>query len=424
MEHIHTYTNSKNEVVGVTEEHLLKAVELKIQLQELSPSRRVNWTKHKKMMVEEGFDNSDNNESYRCLVKYYQKKIGKLTKYRKESDVHNATDLDTVQKEIGELYQQKEETHQKVLELNRLKRELSKYGIVTEQIRDAFLDYFHIEIPKFMYQPKLLKSDKVGILIITDFHIGATVKNVAGNNYNYEIAKKRIDELIRQTIHYCSIYEITELRVVCLGDICEQLFMRNVNQAFECEFNFSEQIVKATELLIHLYTSLAQFFNVTVAGISGNHDRMNGQKADNILEDTVMNVVNYIIQLFISLSKIPRLTYDCTDESHLSYHLEINNSLLKFVHGDNDSKKDKNKLQRYSQADKKHYKALIMGHYHHYEVIERDYGGMEIYVGSLMGRNSYNKKLKSNTDASQCLLVVDEQGEVQPIRLSVQHIQR
>jgi metallophosphoesterase superfamily enzyme len=423
MEHIHTYTNAKNEVVSVTEEHLLKAVELKIQLQELSPSRRVNWSKHKKMMLEEGFENSDSNESYRCLVKYYQKKIGKLTKYRKESDVHTSTDLDTVQKEIGELYQQKEETHQKILELNRLKRELSKFGIVTEQIRDAFLDYFHVEIPKFMYQPKLAKSGKVAILTISDFHIGATVKNVAGNNYNYKIAKKRVDDIIRQTIDYCSTFEITDLRIVCLGDICEQLFMRNVNQAFECEFNFSEQIVKATELLIHLYTSLAQYFNVEVAGISGNHDRMNGQKADNILEDTVMNVVNYIIQLFISLSKIPRLTYNCTDESHLSYLLEINNSPILFVHGDNDTKKDKNKLQRYSQVYKKPLKAVIMGHYHHYEVIERDYGQMEVFVGSLMGRNTYNKKLKTNTDASQCLLIVDEKGDILPIRLSVQHIQ-
>lgn len=423
MDTIHTYTNSKGEIVGVSEQHLLTAVELKIQLQEQSPSRRVNWSKHKKMMIQEGIEDSDSNESYRCLVKYYQKKIGKLTKYRKDSDLVSPTDLSIVQKEIGELYQQKEQTHQKVLELNKLKKEISKYGIVTEQIRDAFLDYFSIDIPKFMYQPNLAKSGKVGILTITDFHIGATVKNVAGNNYNYVIAKKRVDDLIKQTIQNCSIYEITDLRIVCLGDICEQLFMRNVNQAFECEFNFSEQIVKATELLIHLYTSLAQYFNVTVAGICGNHDRMNGQKNDNILEDTVMNVVNYIIQLFISLAKIPRLKYDSTDENHLSYEVEINNSPILFVHGDNDSKKDKNKLQRYIALNKKQYKAVIMGHYHHYEVIERDYGGLEVYVGSLMGRNTFNKKLKMNTDASQALVIVDEYGEIQPIRLSVQHIQ-
>lgn len=419
----HTYTNSKGEIVSVSEQHLLTAVELKIQLQEQSPSRRVNWSKHKKMMLEQGFEDSESNESYRCLVKYYQKKIGKLTKYRKESDLVAPTELTIIQKEIGELYQQKEQTHQKILELNKLKKEISKFGIVTEQIRDAFLDYFTLDIPQFMYEPRLSESSKVAILTITDFHIGATVKNVAGNNYNYKIAKKRVDELIRQTIEYCVLYDITELRIVCLGDICEQLFMRNVNQAFECEFNFSEQIVKATELLIHLYSSLAQYFNVTVAGISGNHDRMNGQKADNILEDTVMNVVNYIIQLFISLANIPRLTYDSTDDCHLSYEVEINNSPILFVHGDNESKKDKNKLQRHIASNRKHYKAVIMGHYHHYEVIERDYGCLEVYVGSLMGRNTFNKKLKQNTDASQCLVIVDEQGEIQPIRLSVQHIQ-
>ena len=424
MENIHSYTNSKNEVIGISEEHLLTAVKLKIQLQEESPSRRVNWKKHKKLMTEEGFEDSDRNENYRCLVKYYQNKIGKLTRYSKSSDIHSPVDLHTIQKEIGELYQQKEETHQKILELNKLKREISKYGIITEQIRDAFLDYFTINIPKFMYQPKFPSSKKVGILIVTDFHIGATVKNISGNNYDYSIAKKRIDELIRLTIEYCTIFEITDLNVVCLGDICEQVFMRNVNQAFECEFNFSEQIVKATELLIHLYTSLAQHFNIIVAGIGGNHDRMNGQKSDNIVDDTAMNVVNYIIQLFISLAKIPRLTYDSTDQSNLSYELEVNDSLFKFVHGDNDNKKDKNKIQRYSQADKKLYKAVIMGHYHHYEVIERDFGTMEVYVGALMGRNSFNKRLKTNTDASQCLLVVDEKGEVQPIRLSLQHISR
>ena len=421
-EKIHSYTNSKDEIIQVSEEHLLAAVELKIQLQEESPSRRVNWTKHKKLMEEEGFVDSDNSENYRCLVKYYQKKIGRLTSYKKKSDLIETNDLHSIQKEIGELYQQKEEVHQKNLELNRIKRELSKYSIITEQIRDAFIDYIDIDIPKFMYTPTLAKSKKVGILVVSDWHIGATVENVYGNNYNYNIAKKRVDELIKQTIDYGHVYGITDLRIVCLGDICEHVFMRNITQSFETEFNFSQQIVKASELLIYLCTALAQYFNVTISGISGNHDRMNGQKADNILDDSVIHVINFILQLFISFSNIPRLTYDSTDNTNLSYDVEINKSLLKFVHGDNDNKKDKNKLQRYIQADKKMYKGLIMGHFHHYEVIERDYGGMEIYVGSLMGRNSFNRKLKANTDASQCLIIVDEKGELNPIRLSLQHV--
>lgn len=416
-----SYTNKDGILVTVDENHLQTAVEIKQQLQELSSSRRCNWHKHKQFMEAEGFTNSCTCENYRCLIKDYQAKIGKLEKKAKESDIVENQSLESIQKEIGELYSQKKEAQVKINELNRIKREFSKLSIITEMIRDTLLDEIAWEIPPYAFQPLLPSNKHKAILIVTDFHIGATVKDINGNSYNFQIAKQRLNHLKKKTLDYCRVYGITDLYVVCLGDVCEHIFMRNITQSFEAEFPFAQQIVKASELLIDLLVSLATYVNVDFTGLAGNHDRMNGaSKNDNIDGDNCMVIVNYMVRSFIELSQLPRLRMSEADDVLYSCVKEINGRKIKFFHGDLDSKRDSNKLDKHTQMDGIVYDAIVMGHYHHYHVIERNYGKMEIYIGSLMGRNQYSKKMKANSDASQGLILIHEDGEIQPIRIGLQ----
>lgn len=101
------YTNSQGEKVEVTTYHLETAVELKLELQELSPSRKCNWNLHMKMMHEEGFNDSDVNESYRCMIKSYQKEIGKLSTLTKHADLIATSKLESIKNAVGEMYYQK-----------------------------------------------------------------------------------------------------------------------------------------------------------------------------------------------------------------------------------------------------------------------------------------------------------------------------
>lgn len=68
------YINRREEEVIVSDKHVETAIELKLELQKESPSGRCSWARHRKMMVEEGFEDSDTNESYRQMIKQEQKK--------------------------------------------------------------------------------------------------------------------------------------------------------------------------------------------------------------------------------------------------------------------------------------------------------------------------------------------------------------
>jgi predicted phosphodiesterase len=419
-EEVRTYTNPKGEIIEVTKEHLDTAVELKLQLQELSPSRKCNWTHHKDLMEKSGFFDSCKSENYRCLIKSYQRKIGKLQKREDYNHVITDNKILAIQKEVGELYYQKKAVQEKIRKLNRLKNDVTKVSLISEEIRDLFIDYFNLEIPHYLYQKRLPSTKNKAILIVTDWHIGATISNVSGNSYNFKIAKKRIEKLKKEVLDYCTLWNITDLEVVCLGDLCEHVSMRNVTQAYDIEMNFSHQIIKATELMIDLLTSLSTYLNVNYTGISGNHDRMNPIAKDNLDGDNAMVLINHAINSFIEFSKIPRLSFCESDEILYSCVKELNGKKIKFVHGDNETRNDKNKLDKQSSMDNIVYDALIMGHYHHYSVFERNHGRLEIYIGSIMGRNNYSKKIKATTDASQGLIIVREDGEILPLKIGLQ----
>jgi predicted phosphodiesterase len=419
---IRRFRNSKGETIEVDKAHLDKAVEIKLQLQKLSPSSKCNWKRHTEMMHEEGFTDADKTESYRLMVKDYQRDIGLLVQSNEQKSADNDQKVTpSIQSAIGELYYQKRALQTEQHKLNKLKKEFSLWSLISQEVRDAFLDELDLELPQFAFKSKLDTSRNKLVLIVTDWHVGAVVENCEGNYYNFEILKKRLEVLKIKVIDYCNLYNITSIDVVSLGDICEHSYMRNT-QSYETEFNFSTQIVKATQVLIDLLVSLSHYVNVNFTGIAGNHDRMNGaMKNDNIDGDSVVRVVNYAVKMFIETSDIPRLSYSGeTDNLLYSYVKDINGKKFKFLHGDLDKKLDKNKLEKHMGIDKQLYDCLVYGHFHHYSVFERNLGALEVQIGSIVGRNNFSKKLRQVSDASQGLLIVTEDGEILPQRIGLQ----
>ena len=59
----------------MSQEHLNAAVGLYEELRKLSSSGKISWAKHRQMMISEGFDDSDKNESYRQMIKVEKLRI-------------------------------------------------------------------------------------------------------------------------------------------------------------------------------------------------------------------------------------------------------------------------------------------------------------------------------------------------------------
>jgi len=415
-----SYINSDEMDIEVSQEHLDAAVEIKLELQESSPSRRCNWNKHKSLMEAQGFYDSDTNEAYRCLIKAYQKKVGKLRKVDSYANYVAEGKLEAIKQAVGDMYYQKVDNQQVLRELNKIKKGLTTSALAVEELRNVFLDEVNFEIPHYAFQPRLVNGKNKAILVVTDWHLGLLIKNVKGNSYNLEIAKKRINKLKEETLEYCKTFGINDLYVCHLGDAIEHVSMRNNNQAFEAEINFSQQVVKATEYMIELLVNLAEHINVEFESISGNHDRSNGSKNDNIDGDNAIVIINENIKNFIRLSKIPRLTMVDNDAYMNEIVKDINGKKFKMVHGDEDSGRDADKVSKHNSMDETTYDCLISGHLHSFKAIQCNNGAWFIQVGTLAGYNNYAKKLKCTTNANQGLIIVTETGKILPFPIDLQ----
>lgn len=415
-----SYTNMEGEVIAVSQEHLDTAVRIKRELQMASPSHRTNWTQHKLMMEKEGFIDSEASESYRQMIKAYQIATGTIESKEKQADLVADSKLNSIKEAVGDLYYTKREVQMESLKLGRLKREITLYGVIAEQVHEAMLTELNEIIPKHAYQERLpIVNEGRMVVMLSDWHIGATVDNVMGNTFNYEVAQKRVDKYLSRVKKIALNEGITEINVVCMGDMTEHVSMRKVNQAHEAEFPLALQIVKAYELIRNFIVGLSEDFNVTYRGIGGNHDRMNGDKNDNIDGDSTIFVINFMVKEFIEKAKASRITYVEVDHINYSTSFYVGEYNMKFVHGDNE--KGNKKLASHADIDNTSYNVLAMGHLHHHSVREVGQNKYEVYVGSLQGANNYGVKGKFLSNASQGIILINSFGEIEIKRIDLQN---
>ena len=141
-----TYTDKNGEKIKVSQEHLDVAVLLVDELQKTSPSRKCSWPKHKKMMEQEGFDDSDTTESYRQMIKFERKAKGSLPPIERVISRNVENKLEAIRDEIGNIQTAKLEARDDFNRLSKLKRDWSRELLVTEAIERAVSN---IQVEKF-----------------------------------------------------------------------------------------------------------------------------------------------------------------------------------------------------------------------------------------------------------------------------------
>ena len=404
------YINRKGEDVFVTDEHVETAIELKIELQKESPSGRCSWVRHKRMMAEEGFEDSDSNESYRQMVKQEQKKRDLLPEAPKYADMVSDKKLESVRSALGEMYIAKRSTQNANRELNKVKREMADRILLFEDLKEHIseIDFSSLKGKKL---PKLPKTDNEMLVTASDWHVGLLTKD-----YNYEITLEKVEQYAQEVIHYADMFGVNTVHVAGIGDLLEGAYLRST-QAFEIEFTFSEQITKATEALFKLINFLSEELNVVYIGsIAGNHSRMfskNFTLENN--SDSAENIIDESIKSFITMLDNPRIEIEYHKQSNTEITININGRKVKAVHGDL-LPKNGDKITKLISSDNIEYDVLVFGHYHNVNIAERNHDKMEIGTGSLYGTDGFSKMLGHETIASQTIIVF-EGSRVLPIRI-------
>ena len=404
-----SYTNKQGETVEVTEEHLETAIAIKKELQKANG--RANWNKLVRLMREEGFDDAESSESYRCMIKAYQKSIGELPDAPKYADMVADNKLTSIKNLVGEIAYEKRENQHYLREINKGKRELIDYALFLETIENAFTQHDFTDVQLEYQDVNILHGGKKKMVVsLSDFHIGSLVETKV-NTYNFNIAVARISKFASAIINKAIEEEITDIYVMNLGDVIEQTYMRFA-QGYETEFAFAEQIVKASDLIIKFLMFLAkQGFNITYAGIAGNHDRV-FEKDKNIDGDHAVKAINYTINMFVTNAGIQNIKYEQAEDYQHSF--DINGLRFLALHGDLDSKNDQNLVAKHSSLFDEGYDVIIMGHFHTVQVLQVGDGKWICVSGSLKGADNYSiNKLRKNSPPSQSMYIVDEKGELE-----------
>lgn len=416
-----SYVNKKGEKIEVSEEHLKKAVEIKIQLQK-SNSGKTNWNTHKKMMMDEGFDDAGGTgcESYRCLIKAYQLNEGTLPEVTKYAELVSDVKLESINKALGEMAVQKRDVQNFVREHNKIQRNLIDNSLIARDIGLAFTEHKFDTVPFIIETNKAENSETKAVVCISDIHIGALV-SLPNNQYNYQVATDRMIKYAEVIVNAMIDNNVGEVHVVNLGDVVEHVTMRYA-QAKDVEFDFSTQIIKASDLIIKFLNTLYTHLNgrgvkISYSGISGNHDRMEADKNKNVFGDTAVTTINYAIENYIKHTE-SKIEYVQADGKY-EHHIVLNGAPLKFVHGDLDNITDKKLIGKWSLLDDISYKAIVSGHIHRLTVEEVGKGKYNVSFGSLMGSNDFSTRLRVASSASQGYILVNKDGDldIRPVTL-------
>ena len=221
------------------------------------------------------------------------------------------------------------------VEFNKLLRESAREELFYESMERAIK-----ERPLYKVAPplKINHNNKDGILAMSDFHYGreVSIKGLNGeiiNEYNNDIFKKRMHDLLSQTIDICLDRGIEHLHIMNLADCIDGIL--RVSQLRSLQTGVIDSVIEFCEFLAEWLNALSSYVTIDYYQCWGNHDEiriLTGKKGDFPHEN-----VNKIIMKFLELSlsnntnvvvhneDLPFIYFDICGSKVFGYHGEDKN---------------------------------------------------------------------------------------------------
>ena len=221
------------------------------------------------------------------------------------------------------------------VEFNKLLRESTREELFYESMERAIK-----ERPLYKVAPplKINHNNKDGILAMSDFHYGreVSIKGLNGeiiNEYNNNIFKKRMHDLLSQTIDICLDRGIEHLHIMNLADCIDGIL--RVSQLRSLQTGVIDSVIEFCEFLAEWLNALSSYVTIDYYQCWGNHDEiriLTGKKGDFPHEN-----VNKIIMKFLELSlsnntnvvvhneDLPFIYFDICGSKVFGYHGEDKN---------------------------------------------------------------------------------------------------
>jgi len=328
------------------------------------------------------------------------------TIYTKSEMQENDVD-DLVEKELLEKYKKYADTLNKK-ELKILKKQIKEYYVMDGIADKIFKKEKQIlkSLPTVADLNEIKSDNDSGSLVLplADWHLGLDTQNY-WNTYNKDVAKERVDELIKSVIKWQEYHKAKTLYIFNLGDIIHGLIHGGVR--FNSDLNVTEQCEYAVVLIGYLVEQLAQVFeNIKYQYVIGNHGRMIPNKKEQKDGENFEILIDLMLQPVIE--NIPNVDYsDCIDLDWKVKDVKIENQLVRITHGDNMNTKKAGK--KTGNLTNQVPNIILVGHTHT-DFYKTDANIRIVSSDSFCGVDQFAKDHYLTGKASQNLLHITESG--------------
>jgi predicted phosphodiesterase len=168
---------------------------------------------------------------------------------------------------------------QKQQDLNRIKgKAFREYARIENAVKSYSKEIVKIlksyDLGKSTIEHESKDSKCGGIIQLSDLHFNELV-NVLGNNYDFEVAAKRLKLFCIQAKKYFIPLNIKSVLLCFTGDILNS--DRRLDELLNQSTNRADASMLAFYLLKQFILELNQDFNISIASVSGNESRMSDE---------------------------------------------------------------------------------------------------------------------------------------------------
>ena len=335
----------------------------------------------------------------------------KSEKYRRGEMIHNEKLLsgqtidDLTFKEFEDkteeikqnLYKQQVKTRDHLNAYRTLIREDARMELMRDLIRESVNELPPLDFKKDVCYDS--NPDAEAVLLFSDLHIGCKVDNFF-NKFNVEIARKRVNEVVRKTIKYCHDLGVEKLNVLNLGDLIENDL--HLSARLTQEIDAVEQTMDAAEIMADALKEFAEAIpEVSYRSCLDNHSRyiMDYKAAKD--EESLVKLIDWYLE---DRLKDTSVVFECDNlDSHIGM-FTLRNSEDKFVFAHGHEIGVNTAVQSYTAATRSYVRYIALGHWHSTKM--KTFQNSKVFInGSIKGVDDYSEKHGLFGEPEQTLLI-------------------
>lgn len=241
------------------------------------------------------------------------------------------------------------------------------------------------------------------IVPISDLHFGINIKN-AYNTYNPDIASDRMSRYLGKILEIATRHNAESLDIVLLGDQISGLIHTSLR--LENNENVIKQTMDVSELIANfIFTLSSHFKTINVYSVSGNHSRLQPEKALNQKGEDLDKFIPFYLKARLQNCENVSVLDNTIDESIASF--VCRNLKVYAVHGDRDSVG--NVVQKLTMLTGVKPDIVYMGHLHTNQFTSV-YDTKVIQSGCISGSDSYCMDNRLRNKPEQAVSVVSDAG--------------